>query len=100
MLLDLATGDAGGPGIFFRTASLLTCASVGAADVAAFLVDTVEGRLRRYILWKRQEVEDSLPEGHAICARYSVPFQVRANEWSRSGYCSRICFRSAMKSRA
>lgn len=97
-LLDAATDDLGGPGPFFRTRARLACAAVSAEEIAAFREAGLEARIRRYVAWKRGEVEASLPADHRVCARCRVAFKVYDNEWARSGFCSRACRHAFLKS--
>jgi hypothetical protein len=97
-LLDVATDDVGGPGVYFRTRTFLPCDGVSSREIAAFLAGTLEERIRTYVAWKRREREWTLPEGHRICVRCRVAFKVYDNEWGRSGLCSRTCHRAFRKS--
>jgi hypothetical protein len=97
-LLDVATNDVGGPGIYFSTRTPLACGGVSSLEISEFLTATVDDRTRKYVAWKRREIEASLPQGHRICARCRVSFKGFDNAWGRAGLCSKACYKAFMKS--
>ena len=97
--VDLATDDAGGTGLLFRTHSILNCDDVSGAEIVGFVRAPTEERRRLYVSWKRREIEASLAEGQRVCERCRVVFKIYDNEWNRAGLCSKSCHAAFMKSR-
>ncbi len=98
--LSVLDDDVEGPGLYFRTHAWLECGLISTAEIAAFLKEPLDERIRSYISWKRRELEGSLPEGRRICGRCRVAFTVYDNAWNRDGLCSKACHRVFLKSRA
>jgi hypothetical protein len=97
-LADLAFGDSGSSGPYYRTEAFLSCTGVTSDDLRLFLAAPLDDRIRTYISWKRRQLEAGLPDGHRICARCQVEFRAYDNEWCRAGFCSKACHRAHVKS--